>query len=372
MAEPLKNHFGTDVPKTIARMLQAVHPSFNARAFVRDCLAGYEALELMPRGRHIAQAMHTHLPAHFPQAIELILASIEQPTDRAGAGAMANFIFMPHCFFVAEHGLDHFEDAMRAQYVLTQRFTAEFSIRPFLIRHPQRTLDRLREWASDPSEHVRRLVSEGSRPRLPWAQRLPAFQADPTPMLEILELLKDDPSLYVRRSVANHLNDVGKDNPKMLAAIAARWMRDASAERAWLIRHALRWAVKQGHPWALKVIGFGRPAEVDIRSAAISPRRAHIGGSVLISFELHNPLRRAQSLMVDLQVHYVKANGAAKAKVFKLQSLQLEPGQSATLRKKLSLREMTTRRHYPGRHVVDVVVNGVSMALGEFWLLRGD
>ena len=165
---------------------------------------------------------------------------------------------MPHCFFVAEYGLDHFEPSMQAHYQLTQRFTAEFSIRPFLIKHTEATLARLRQWARDPNEHVRRLVSEGTRPRLPWASRLPAFQADPAPVLALLELLKDDPALYVRRSVANNLNDIGKDHPRVLMQTAQRWMRDATPERAWVVRHALRWAVKQGDPAALKVLGFGK------------------------------------------------------------------------------------------------------------------
>jgi 3-methyladenine DNA glycosylase AlkC len=325
---------------------------------------------LMPRGRHIAQAMHRHLPADFPQAVDVLLASLRHPVDRAAAGGMANFIFMPHCFFVAEHGLGHFEDAMRAQHALTQRFTAEFSIRPFLIHHRAQTLERLQQWASDPSEHVRRLVSEGSRPRLPWAPRLPAFQADPSPTLVLLEMLKDDPSLYVRRSVANHLNDIGKDNPQVLAEVAARWMKNASPERAWIVRHALRWAVKQGQPWALSALGFGSRAHVEIRNARLSPQRARIGQSIQLSFDVHNPTRRTQALLVDYQVHYIKANGSTRAKVFKLQSLQLAPGQAATLQKTLSLREMTTRQHQPGLHRVDALINGTPTPLGEFNLLH--
>jgi 3-methyladenine DNA glycosylase AlkC len=370
MAEPLKNQFGADVPRAIGAMLQAVQPQFPTQAFVRDCLAGYQALELMPRARHIAQALHRHLPPHFPDAVDLLLASLQQPQERSGS--MAGFIFLPHCFYVAEHGLQHFDDAMRAQHALTQRFSAEFSIRPFLIRHPQQTLARLRQWASDPSEHVRRLVSEGTRPRLPWAPRLPAFQADPTPTLALLELLKDDPSLYVRRSVANHLGDIGKDHPQLLAGVAARWLADATPERRWVVQHALRWAVKQGQPWALQLMGFGQKAQVQIHNPHISPRRAPIGGSVQIRFDIQNTGRRRQKLLVDFQVHYIKANGATRAKVFKLQSLELAPGQAATCQKTLSLRQMTTRLHYPGRHRVEALVNGAPMAIGDFWLCTAE
>ena len=369
MAEPLKNHFGADVPRAIAAMVAAVFPAFPSKVFLHDVQAGYDALELMPRGRHIARALRRHLPADYPQAVEILVASASQPSGRDPATGLASFLFMPHCFFVAEYGLEHFEPSMQAQYQLTQRFTAEFSIRPFLMHHTQATLDRLRLWASDPNEHVRRLVSEGSRPRLPWAPRLPAFQADPRPVLELLELLKDDPALYVRRSVANNLNDIGKDNPKLLMETAQRWLKDATPEREWVVCHALRWAVKQGDPAALKVLGYGKTARVEIRNAGISPQRAAMGGSVTISFKVHNPKPRAQDVLVDFQVHYIKSNGGTNAKVFKMKSLQLAAGETVLLRKKLSLVEMTTRKHYAGMHVVEALVNGKLIPLGSFELL---
>ena len=370
MAEPLKNHFGPDVPKAIACMIAAVHPDFPSQAFLRDALHGYAELGLMPRGRHIAGVLQRHLPTDYARAIAILVASCAQPNPRQASG-LASFLFMPHSLFVAEFGLDDFEPSMQAQYQLTQRFTAEFSIRPFLMRHPQATLDRLAQWALDPNEHVRRLVSEGTRPRLPWAPRLPAFQADPRPVLALLEQLKDDPALYVRRSVANNLNDIGKDNPQTLMETARRWLKNATPEREWVVRHALRWAVKRGDPEALGVLGFGQAAEVEIRNARISPSRATMGGAVTISFEIHNLKKRAQDLLVDFHVHYVKSGGGTNAKVFKIKSLQLAPRETVRLQKTLSLVEMTTRKHYAGKHVVEALVNGQPMLLGSFELLTG-
>ena len=368
MAEPLKNHFGPDVPKAIAGMVLAVYPAFPSKAFMRDTLAGYEALGLMPRGRHIASVLRRHLPVSYPDALAVLLASSRQPSPRNASG-LASFLFMPHCFFVAEYGLDDFEPSMQAQYELTQRFTAEFSIRPFLIHRTEATLARLAQWALDPNEHVRRLVSEGTRPRLPWAPRLPAFQADPAPVLALLELLKDDPAQYVRRSVANNLNDIGKDNPAVLMDTARRWLKDAKPERKWVVRHALRWAVKQGAPAALKVLGFGKAAQVEIRHASISPARAAVGGSVTVTFELLNTGARPQDLLVDFHVHYVKSHGGTSAKVFKMKSLRLVAGESVRLQKKLSLVEMTTRKHHAGTHVVEALINGKAMPLGRFELV---
>ncbi|MSR83377.1 MAG: DNA alkylation repair protein [Candidatus Latescibacteria bacterium] len=369
MAEPLKNHYGPKIPKRIGGMIAAVYPAFNRRAFLRDALDGYEALELMPRGRHIARALHRHLPAAYPAAVKILLASLEAPGQARGSD-LSTFLYLPHTFFVAEYGLDHLEISLQAQYELTQRFTAEFSIRPFLERHPEATLARLWTWASDPSEHVRRLVSEGTRPRLPWAPRLRAFQRDPVPVLALLELLKDDPALYVRRSVANNLNDIGKDHPALLAKVAGQWLKGASPERAWLVRHALRSAVKRAEPGALAVLGFGGAAQVEVSQARLSPKRIPMGGSVAISFSLTNTTAKQQRVLVDFRVHFVKANGSANPKVFKLKVVDLAPGQNISLSKTLSLAEMSTRKHYPGKHLVELVLNGTMSPLGSFELVK--
>jgi 3-methyladenine DNA glycosylase AlkC len=366
MAGELKALFGASVPRAIAKTIRAVHPDFPAREFTRDALAGYEALSLTGRGFHIAAALHKHLPQDFRQAIEVLLASVTRPHDHRG-GNMAPFLYMPHLFFISKHGLDHFEESMHAQYVLTQLFTAEFSIRAFLEKHPQKTLARLRKWARDPSEHVRRLVSEGTRPRLPWAPRLRAFQKDPRPVLELLELLKDDPSLYVRRSVANNLNDIGKDHPRVLTAVAKRWLRGASAERRWIVNHALRSAVKRADAGALAALGYGTKAEVVVRKVSIAPRRAQIGGHVSVSFELANKASKRQRVMADLVVHFVKSRKTS-AKTFKLRAVDLPPRGSVILSKKIALKQLTTRKHYPGLHRVEALLNGSRRRLGEFVL----
>jgi 3-methyladenine DNA glycosylase AlkC len=371
MAEPLKNSFGAEVPAKIAARISAVFPAFDVEAFVADALDGYEALELMPRGRRIAEALGRHLPADYPEAITILLASLGPKLEQTGDNGMAPFLYLPHTCFVARHGLDHFEVSMQAQHTLTQRFTAEFSIRPFLERHPQATLARLREWTGDPSAHVRRLVSEGTRPRLPWAPRLREFQKEPRPVLELLELLKDDPEPYVRRSVANNLNDIGKDHPSILVETSRRWMLDAGEDRRRLVRHALRSAIKRADPGALGVVGFGLAAEVSLHKAKVSPKRVAIGESVALGFEITNAETRPQRVLVDFRIHYVKANGETRPKVFKLKELDLGPGETAKLEKTVSLVQRTTRRHHPGRHRVEVVLNGCVHPLGAFELTRG-
>ncbi|MBM3855483.1 MAG: hypothetical protein FJ399_20400, partial [Verrucomicrobia bacterium] len=189
----------------LAHNLATVHPTFDAASFRRAARAGLRPLGLLQRGRHLARVLRQHLPAEYPDAVGILLRSLTPPLETTADNGLAVFFYLPHVAFVGLYGLGDFETSMHAQYELTKRFSAEFSLRPFLLRQPERTLARLAEWTRDPNPHVRRLCSEGTRPRLPWAPRIPAFIADPRPVLPLLEALRDDPSLYVRRSVANHL-----------------------------------------------------------------------------------------------------------------------------------------------------------------------
>ena len=371
MAEPLKNSFGADVPRTIARTIAAVSPRFNEKAFVQSVLEGYDDLALMPRAWKIAHALRRYLPGDYEQALAILLASLDRQSKRTVISGMGAFVLLPHVFFVAEYGLDHFEASMRAQYLLTQRFTAEFSIRRYLERHQAATLARLAEWTTDPSEDVRRLVSEGTRPRLPWAPRLRAFQDDPRPVLALLERLKDDASLYVRRSVANSLNDIGKDHPDVLVETATRWLEHATEERRWIIRHALRSAVKRGEAGALRVLGFGDKAVVAVEKVRITPSRPPIGSSVRIMCEVASQASGVQRVLVDLRVHYVKANGKQSPKVFKLKTVELAPKHTIAFSKTLALTQLTTRTHYPGLHRIELLVNGHAYPLGAFHVTAG-
>ncbi|MDD4912114.1 MAG: hypothetical protein PHP57_07445 [Sideroxydans sp.] len=369
MAEALKNQFGADIPVKIAGMIGAVSKRFDAQRFVSDTLEGYEALELKPRAQHIARMLRKHLPQDYAQAVEILTASLGPKIEQTDNFGMVTFLYFPHVMFVAEYGLEHFDVSMSFQYELTQRFTAEFSIRPYLEKYPEATLAQLHLWATDSSPHVRRLVSEGSRPRLPWASHLKRFQQDPRPVLALLELLKDDPELYVRRSVANNLNDIGKDHPELLFETARHWLQDASEERNWLVRHALRSAVKRGETGALDAMGYGKAAQVEIGDIRITPNRAQMGGAVTLAFALTNPTKHAQDILVDLRIHFIKSNGKANAKVFKLKAVTLASLETIPMQKKISLAEMTTRKHYPGRHEVDVLLNGEAIRLGSFELI---
>ncbi len=368
MAEPLKDKYGASVPKKIAGMISAVHKAFPSDAFIKDALDGYDALALLDRGKNIASALERHLPKDFPKASKILLRSLGPKLDDHHSFGMEPFIYMPHLYFIMRAGLEHFEESMLAQYEITQRFTAEFSVRAFIEKYPDACLQRLHDWTKDPSEHVRRLVSEGTRPRLPWASRLREFQRDPSPVIALLDKLKDDSSLYVRRSVANNLNDIGKDHPQILIDVCRRWLPDAPKERKWLINHALRSLVKAGNRDALALLGFGGAKGLTLQNGSISPKRAKIGEKIRICFDVKNESKKAQSVMVDFRVHYIKANGLARPKVFKLKAAELKAGETQRFEKSISLAEMTTRQHYTGKHVVDVLLNGQVFDLGAFQL----
>ena len=367
----LKSFFSRDLVRRLAADVARVYPSFPQKAFVKRATSGLDDLELLDRGRHISRVLGDHLPAAYPEAIDVLLRSLgpEHDSDELIGAGMAPFFYMPHLTFVAERGLEHFDVSMRAQYELTKRFSAEASIRPYIESDPERTFATLREWSRDPNPHVRRLVSEGTRLRLPWAQRVKWLDENPERVLELLELLKDDESSMVRRSVANNLNDLGKVRADLLARTCWSWLEGASDERRALVEHALRSAIKRGDSDALHLLGYGDKAAVSIEAVRFDPTRVAIGGRVTMTFTLRSRSAKPQDLLVDVAVHFVKAAGKTSPKVFKVKRIALAPRQSVELQAKFSLAIHTTRVPRPGKHAVDIIVNGKPHPAGSFHVI---
>ena len=381
MAEPLKNMFGPEMVHRAATSIASAFEGFDVDGFTNFALDGFEDLELTPRCQQIAASMATYLPADRTRAIEIIIESLGpelhncDPADAGLSGdpeidenPMSGFFYMPHGYFLAEHGGDNFDIVMRANYEITKRATSEFSIRTPLRDQTEATLQVLDMWAKDDNVHVRRLVSEGTRPRLPWSFRLKKFQEDPTAVITLLEILKDDPVEYVRRSVANNLNDIAKDHPDVVVDVARRWWGDADKNRQRLIRHALRTLIKAGDSDALAVLGYGGESPARVGGVTIEPASVGIGGKVTIEFTIDNPSADVCGALVDLRVHFVKANGSTSPKVFKGAELNLDAGTSGTIRKTISVAQHSTRKHYPGKHAVDVMINGRVEPVGSFSL----
>jgi len=370
VAAELRDFFNEAVIRDIARDLKRAHAAFPDRTFVATAVSGLDPLSLTGRAAHIAAAMRQCLPEDFGETANILTRSLGSSHASSDTFGMQPFKYLPHTMYVAEHGLAHFDASMALQLELTQRFTAEFSIRAFLTHHPEATYARLVEWARHDNVHVRRLVSEGSRPRLPWAPRLRQFQEDPAPVLALLDQLKDDPELYVRRSVANNLNDISKDHPDVAVATARRWLKDASPERRWIVRHALRVLVKQGHPGALELMGVGQKPKIRLAGVRITPSRVRPGGRVVVTCVVQSATKVSQDLLIDYAVHYMKASGRTSPKVFKLKRVTLPAKGSMPISITITLKDLTTRKHHAGRHAVDLLVNGRSFPLGTFVLSR--
>ncbi len=378
MAEPFKTFLNRALIERMAAHLQRAAPGFDATAFRRRAARGLDALEMKARAMQIADALEATLPGDFAAAAEVIEAALAPPwpDDRLGSDeplrdGLEGWALWPVGEFVARRGIDHAKRALACLHAITQRFSAEFAIRPFIVAHPALTLATLQRWTTDPSAHVRRLCSEGSRPRLPWGLQLKALIDDPSPALPILAALQDDTSEYVRRSVANHLNDIAKDHPALLAEWVERHLPGASPARAALLRHACRTRIKQGDARILRAFGLGGAwrgeAELTVDPAAVT-----VGDTLQVTLRLASSARRAQRLAIDYAVHHVKANGGRTPKVFKGWEIDLKAGEHRTLSRRHSMRPVTTRRYHAGRHAIDVRINGRVVAHAEFELTLDD
>ncbi len=259
---PLKSIMSGELIRLIGESLRAVSSQFNQRDFVAEASQGLDSLELNQRGQQIGHAIARYLPPSIHEAAPILIASFGPELAKTGGNGLAPFFYYPHAFYIADHGIDDFEQGMQANYEITKRISAEFSIRPYLVRYRDRCLAQLLEWASDPNPHVRRLVSEGTRPRLPWAMRLREFQQNPQFTLPLLELLKDDQELYVRRSVANHLGNILKDHPETGFTTCERWLQEFTRKktpleqadvRKWIVCHAVRHPAKHGEARAVRI-----------------------------------------------------------------------------------------------------------------------
>ncbi|MDM7944243.1 MAG: DNA alkylation repair protein [Hydrogenophaga sp.] len=378
--EPFKNLINAGTVATTGLHLQRAWSGFDRARF--EALAGHglDALELKARMLQLADALHATLPGHFDTACGVLEASLAPPlpldargepvglTTAAASTGLSGWVIWSMGEFVARQGLHDVPRALACLHALTQRSTAEFAIRPFIQQQPEAVWPVLARWAQDPSVHVRRLVSEGSRPRLPWGLRLQALVSDPAPALPLLRALQDDPSSYVRRSVANHLNDIAKDHPALVAGWVKEHLIGAGPERSALLRHASRGLIKQGHAPTLAAWGLARGLEGQA-SLALSDQRAAVGGEIGLRVVLQSAARQAQPLEIDYAVHHVRANGSTSPKVFKGWKLTLAAGEQRVLAKRHSLRPVTTRTLYPGTHRIEVLVNGVALAQTSFELL---
>lgn len=359
MNAPLKEGYDRAYVEGLAAACGRAAPAFDAAAFVTDALGeGWPGLELKARMRRLSTCLGRHLPGDYRQQLEVVLAIA--PEFRGLYG-----ILLPD--FVEVHGQHDWEASVPALRALTPYSTSEFAVRPFLLEDPPRMLEVVREWARDPDEHVRRLASEGTRPRLPWGQALPVFQRDPRPLVPILEGLRADPSEYVRRSVANNLNDISRTHPELVLDLAEAWI-GTSRDTDRLVKHACRGLLRAGVVRALRLFGFPEPTGLRVEDLTLSASQLAIGETLGLDFVLHLDAPEALRLRLELAVDYVTARGGTSRKVYQLGERTLPPGRTPR-RCQRSFAERSTRRHRAGTHGVALLANGVEVARSRFELV---
>lgn len=341
----------------LADGLAEVWPAFPRARFTAEALAGLDALELKDRVRHVATALHEALPSPYPRAAGIVRAC-------AGRGGLDMWSGWPLTDHTAVHGVDHLDEAMSTVAALTPHSTGEFAVRPFLDRYRDDALAIMLRWADSPDEHLRRLASEGSRPRLPWATRV-GWLMTPGPTLPLLDLLRDDPSPYVRRSVANHVNDLAKDHPETALDLLSRWRASGGSHVERVVRHAVRGLLRSGHPEALELLG-ATPGSGSADALRLESPTVAVGGkltfTVTVTAGTPGPL---------LLKYAVRRPGSRR--VFHLGEREATaPGATFTLRKSHSFRPVTTRNEPPGPRELDVIVNGRVAATTPFTLTPSD
>jgi 3-methyladenine DNA glycosylase AlkC len=352
--QALKHLFGKALLKRMADAVADAYPAFDRKRFLA-LFKELEALEMKSRVQLLRDELRRQLPKDYKKALRILLTS-------AQGGTLEGFDLWPFTEFVQAYGLEDVKLSLDGLKKLTPRFTSEFAVRPFLKLHCDETLKFLLRCARDPDVHLRRWASEGTRPRLPWGERLHDFVRDPSPCLPILELLKFDSELYVRKSVSNHLNDIAKDHPEKVIQLLAEWKKDAGTEHAnkigWIIHRSLRTLIKAGHPGALKLIGVSVGARVALKGLKVNQKLFKLGERVEFSFHLQSLSKKPQKLVIDYIVHFVKANQSISPKVFKLKTVLLPGSGEILISKSHHLKKVTTRSHYSGMHWIEIQVNG--------------
>jgi 3-methyladenine DNA glycosylase AlkC len=365
MAEPLKNIYNRSFFDDFLKNVPEVDPSvFLTKIFDKD----WENRELKQRMRHIALTLGESLPSDFASAIKILEDCVDRKRGNGHNEMNFPYMFIPD--FIEVFGINHYKQSVHAIEHVTQFTSCEFVVRPFLIRYGEPMMQQMHLWSLHKEPMVRRLATEGMRPRLPWAMAVPNLKADPSPILPILENLKSDPSESVRRSVANNLNDIAKDHPQIVLDIVEKW-RGISPETDWLIRHGSRTLLKRGNTDSLQSFGFQSNTPIEIQNFALEKAVVQISDSLFFHFNAQNTSHtEGYKIRLEFGVDYVKANGKTSRKIFQITERFFEPNEVWICQKQLSFKDLTTRKHHLGTHNIAIIVNGVEKTALSFDLVE--
>ncbi|USB31834.1 DNA alkylation repair protein [Paenibacillus sp. YPG26] len=357
--DALKDLYSRDFFDQFVCIVKEAYSLFDEQTFLNLIYDdAWEDRELKQRIRHIAATLTRTLPDRYGDAIGIL-------TEIAPKCKGFEYLFFPD--FVELNGLEHYDISIRALEHFTSSSSSEFAVRPFIIQDPERMMQQMLKWSSSDSEHVRRLASEGCRPRLPWGISLTLFKQDPQPILPILEALKEDTSEYVRKSVANNLNDISKDHPELVLDIAKEW-NGHNPNTDWIVRHGLRTLIKRGNPQALALFGLGDCSALEVQVLTVINPSVIVGDYLHFSFDILNQSDEPRKVRIEYEIGYMRSNGQLSLKRFKLSERLYNPGVT-TIVKKQSFKPITTRKYYPGMHRLGIIVNGQEMATVPFELM---
>jgi 3-methyladenine DNA glycosylase AlkC len=357
--EPLKEMFNLAFYKHFAESFSKVDKQFDKNRFVKEVTKGIDDLSLNQRMRNTSLLLHKHLPYPYKKQIDLCKQVI--PAIKSG------YVTLVFPDFAGVFGREDMDTSLDALKYFTSFGSSEFAIREFLKLDFKRTIKVMEKWAEDKNHHVRRLASEGSRARLPWSFKLDEVIKNPTSTLAILEKLKADEELYVRKSVANHLNDISKDSPYVMLNLVRKWDQN-NKHTAWIVKHASRTLIKKGNAQSLAIFDFEKNVKVSLENFTLNKTKLKLGDTLAFEFAVRSDKSTKQKLVIDYIIHYVKKGGETSPKVFKLKELELLPTATENIKKKQVLKDFSTRKHYAGKHILEIMVNGKVMGTKEFWL----
>ncbi len=358
MAEPLKNMYSKEYLNNFADVFVKIYPKFDKAKFLNLVFDNeWDKKELKQRMRHISVCLHAVLPSDYKKSIEILKKAVVH---------FNGFLSMIFPDYVEVYGLDDYDTSISALELFTQYGSSEFAIRHFIVKYPKKVMPQMVKWANHKNHHVRRLASEGSRPRLPWAIGLPEFKKNPAEVLKILVILKSDESEYVRKSVANNLNDISKDNPDIAFATAKNWF-GKNPKTDWIIKHGMRGLLKKGNVEALKLFGFGGAEGIEISDLKFDKDKIKVGEKITFSFKMKTD--KEQKIRLEYIIDFITSSGKNSKKIFKITENIYEKGKTFEFKKTHSFKDLTVRKHFKGSHTLSIIINGEKLADKKFEII---
>lgn len=368
MATPLKYLYNDTFFENLVGNIRIAAPHLDTESLIKNILnEDWQKLELKERMRHITKVLYRHISGDYQQKVATLLDLLNQLQSNGIKDASVEYMFLPD--FVEYYGLEYFDTSIHALEKITVFTSAEFAVRPFIIQYPEQMLIQMLRWSKHTAPMVRRLATEGCRPRLPWAMALPKFKKNPKPILPILERLKNDTSESVRRSVANNLNDISKDHPDLITEIAQNWYGE-NKKVDWVVKHACRTLLKQGNQKLMQLFGFGSIEQIDIQDLEIKTPSTTVGDYLKFEFKLYNLDEKSIKIRLEYAIYYQKANGSLSRKVFKISEKDYAANSLSTIERRQSFKLISTRKYHLGLHQLALIINGNELEKLDFQLVK--